>query len=99
MRAMPIHSRQKRYENVDEIPWRLIESHQSQAWNNHDQSLQTLASRGGLSYSEAVAILNDRKWQPMSDLAAAQIIRRMIDSLHYMESLTCSASPTSPTSS
>lgn len=42
------------------IPWSLIAPHERQAQANHDQSLETLAARGGLSPIEAVAVLHDR---------------------------------------
>jgi len=43
------------------IPWSLIAPHEKQALKNHDgQSLEKLASRGGLSWREALAVLEDR---------------------------------------
>ena len=48
------------------IPWDAIASHEKQARMNHGgQSLETLARRGGLSPSEAVAVLEDRPWRSM----------------------------------
>jgi hypothetical protein len=52
------------------IPWVLIAPHERQALLNHDQSLAKLASRGGLSCCEAVAVLEDRKWRAMDRDAA-----------------------------
>lgn len=49
------------------IPWRAIAPHERQALRNHDQSLETLARRGGLSPCEAVAVLEDRKWRSMPE--------------------------------
>lgn len=49
------------------IPWAMIEPHEGQARLNHDQSLALLASRGGLSACEAVAILENRSWVRMTD--------------------------------
>lgn len=47
----------------DFIPWEMIRSHESQARANHcGQTLARLAERGGLSVSEAVAVLEDRSW-------------------------------------
>lgn len=43
------------------IPWDLIALHDDQARKNHcGQSLVTLNMRGGLSPSEAIAILDDK---------------------------------------
>lgn len=44
------------------LPWSLIESHRQQALENHGQSLEKLADRGGLSFSEVAAIMENRKW-------------------------------------
>lgn len=44
------------------LPWALIAPHEAQARTNHYQSLERLAQRGGLSFCEAAAILEDRKW-------------------------------------
>ncbi len=51
------------------IPWALIEPHERQALKNHNQSLVTLASRGGLSPMEAVAVLTDRHWREVHGLS------------------------------
>jgi len=44
------------------VPWVTIEPHEAQARRNHDQSLERLAQRGGLSPMEAVLVLEDRRW-------------------------------------
>nr|WP_295941241.1 hypothetical protein [uncultured Acidovorax sp.] len=44
------------------LTWTLIEPHRQQAMDNHGQTLEKLADRGGLSFCEAAAILEDRKW-------------------------------------
>ena len=51
--------------NGPDIPWAIIAPHEKQANTNHSQDLHTLASRGGLSACEAVALLEDRKWTRM----------------------------------
>lgn len=38
---------------------------QEQAVKNHDQTLDRLAERGGLSLSEAAALTEERRWEPM----------------------------------
>lgn len=47
------------------IPWEMIAPHEAQAMANHYQSLFTLERRGGLSRSEACAVLEDRPWKDM----------------------------------
>jgi hypothetical protein len=49
------------------VPWAMLAAHERQAILNHDQTLEVLASRGGLSSCEMCAILEDRKWRQMSD--------------------------------
>ena len=65
-----------------EIPWGMIESHEQQAQTNHDQSLQRLFDRQGLSWAEALAIVRDEHWRTtvdMSDEAAAAELQKAID--------------------
>jgi hypothetical protein len=45
------------------IPWGMILPHEKQAWVNHDQSLEILASRGGLDPCEALAVLSGKRWR------------------------------------
>jgi hypothetical protein len=52
------------------IPWSLIAPHERQAERNHYQTLKRLAERGGLSPSEACAVLEDRAWHKMEEAAA-----------------------------
>ncbi len=50
------------------IPWEMLAPHERQALDNHDQSLATLASRGGLSPSEAIFVLDDKRWRAVHDI-------------------------------
>lgn len=45
-----------------QLPWALIAPHEAQALNNHGQTLEKLAYRGGLSFEEAAAVMEDRRW-------------------------------------
>ena len=45
-----------------QLSWSLIAPHEQQAMANYHQSLEKLASCGGLSFCEAAAILEDRRW-------------------------------------
>lgn len=49
------------------VPWDLMLGHAEQAMKNHYQTLGRLAEHGGLSASEAVAVLEDRAWHNMPD--------------------------------
>lgn len=44
------------------IPWELIAPHADAAYANHHQTLERLASRGGLDPTELYYVLNDKKW-------------------------------------
>jgi hypothetical protein len=52
------------------IPWSMLSRFQDRAVSNHDQTLEELASRCGLSACEAVAILEDRPWHQMDEIDA-----------------------------
>jgi hypothetical protein len=58
------------------FPMELLEAHERQAFINHDQSLQMLASRGGLSPGELVALLESRRWRPMDTDQALELVER-----------------------
>ncbi|MFA7301886.1 MAG: hypothetical protein WC069_06270 [Candidatus Shapirobacteria bacterium] len=63
-----------------EIPWAMIASHDAQAMANHcGQNLEKLQSRAGVSYCEALAILDDRKWHPMDENEAHDELKRRVD--------------------
>lgn len=47
------------YDCPDSIPWAMIASHEAQAIKTHDQTLERLDERGGLSPTELYAVLND----------------------------------------
>ena len=58
------------------IAWDVVAPHETQAKANHYQSLEKLASRGGLDPSELVAVLEDRPWTRMdSETAFARILK------------------------
>lgn len=45
------------------IPWDVIAPYEGQAKANHDQTLQRLAERGGLSPMEAFMVMTGRSWR------------------------------------
>lgn len=55
-------------------------SHEGQAWKNHGQSLRQLAQRGGLSWAEALAIIEGKSWKEAehSENAAEIVVRKMV---------------------
>ena len=63
------------------VPWQLVEPAREQAKDNHDQSLEQLASRGGLSPVELVGALRGLRWGELKQLdevtAARELIKRI----------------------
>lgn len=62
------------------IPWEVIQPHEEQALKNHRQTLERLAERGGLDYTEAYAVLNDKDYErnhteEECELAVLRIVR------------------------
>ncbi|MBB3453947.1 hypothetical protein FHT86_002203 [Rhizobium sp. BK313] len=47
---------------IKAIPWSAIAPHETQALNNHSQTLRGLAGRGGLDIYEAYYIMKDQPW-------------------------------------
>ena len=66
------------------IPWSLVAPHEEQAKRNHGQSLEKLASRGGLSPRELCLVLMNRPLFPdfgkVSDEEAIEyILERLVE--------------------
>lgn len=65
------------------IPWEMIAPCERQAQSNHQQSLERLAERGGLDPTEALAVLESRRWHRMDPAFAlaslAEAVRRWED--------------------
>lgn len=63
------------------VPWAMLAPHEAQAQLNHSQSLETLASRGGLDPAEALAVVTDRRWQDVRNLSyteAAMELQKLV---------------------
>jgi len=61
------------------IPWFIIAPWDGQAQKNHNQSLERLAQRGGLSPCEAVAVLMGRKWERMDEAKALAVLQKIVE--------------------
>lgn len=64
---------------VKSIPWSVIAPHEKQALSNHSQSLEMLASRQGLSWSEILAVLEDRAWTRVGDGASMSQVMAIVE--------------------
>lgn len=60
------------------IPWSAIARHDEQAKKNHYQTLERLAERGGLSWDEALAVLEDRPWKSMRKSEAQSRVLELV---------------------
>ena len=62
------------------VLWSKIAPHEAQARANHGgQSLEKLASRGGLDWTELLAVLEDRPWRKMSEAEAIKKVRAYVE--------------------
>lgn len=58
------------------VPWSLLAPHEAQALANHDQTLERLAQRGGLSPFEMVLVIEDKRlYMPAKGADEASIPR------------------------
>lgn len=106
-RLFPLLQTQTRPEELVQIapralPWRMMAMHEAQARKNHDQTLEVLASRGGLGIAEAVCVLLGLRWGAFGEGAAADrnALPRLYDILgEYLEDNPEILAPTAPTRS
>jgi hypothetical protein len=60
---------------LKKIPWDVIKNHEEQALKNHDQTLERLRERGGLSWVETACVLSDKSFdRKMTEEEAIQIV-------------------------
>ncbi|MDP3165157.1 MAG: hypothetical protein Q8N06_06840 [Hydrogenophaga sp.] len=57
-----------------QIPWSVIAPFEHQAQRNHSQSLKRLAERGGLSHSEALAVLRGVRFDQVTERGADAVL-------------------------
>lgn len=73
------------------IPWESIAPHEAQALKNHGQSLERLASRGGLSWCEALAVLRDSKFIAMPEEEAKEKVLALLPNQEWIVPVTWEA--------
>ncbi len=69
--------RARHRDRLRSIPWGLISPHEAQAKQNHNQTLERLAQRGGLSAREAMAVLSGDSWSAWGDVSAEEAERQL----------------------
>lgn len=60
------------------IPWTVIAPHEGQAICNHGQDLEMLNRRGGLCWSEMIAVLEDRRYIRMDESIARKKVEDIV---------------------
>jgi len=62
------------------IPWSIIARYERQAQKNHGQTLERLAERGGLSVSEAIAVLSNMQWRDVPrEVTGDDLLKRVAE--------------------
>ena len=67
------------------VPWAMLALHEKQAFRNHQQSLGTLARRGGLAPVEMLAVIGDRSINSvlrLTDREAIDELKREIETFY-----------------
>lgn len=59
------------------VPWSYVAPHAAQAYENHGQTLERLAERGGLAISELAAVVGHRPWRAMSKGEIRAFVERL----------------------
>lgn len=75
----------KRLNFPKSVPWDFLAPHEKQARSNHDQSLRTLASRGGLDPREMLAVISDRRWDDFRRVSMEDAAKQVISLLEEYE--------------
>jgi hypothetical protein len=76
-RGFPVHSRSRKAGRPAVLPWSVVAPCEARAQANHGQSLHRLAERGGLSWFELRALLEDKPWSAFRSIHIAD------DDEHY----------------
>lgn len=74
---------------IKSIPWAVLKPHELQALRNHAQGLDRLASKGGVTPCEAVAIIEGLLWHRMPFSEARDTlmgyVRKAMGSINFRE--------------
>ncbi len=82
-------ARRKHLPYPQSVPWDLVKDHENQAQSNHSQTLEHLASRGGLSPKELWCIVHDKKFydlesRAMTEALAIEWLRSLGDAVTWV---------------
>ena len=60
------------------VPWAFVAPYAAQAQANHQQTLAELTARGGLGLSELLAVVEQRRYVPMPEARALQVLQALL---------------------
>lgn len=81
MRQFPVLHSSHREGEAEYIPWEILKPHEAQVYANHMQSLEQLASRGGLSWREIYAVIMDKEFDYGSNRTSDYYKRAVLDAV------------------
>jgi len=55
------------------VPWDFVAPHEAQAMANHDETLQRLSERGGLSVEELYCTVNGQSLFPLKNMPSQEV--------------------------
>lgn len=80
-KQFPVLHRSHREGESEYVPWEILEPHEAQVRANHMQSLEKLARRGGLSWREIYAVINDKEFDYGSNRTSNYYKRAVLDAV------------------
>lgn len=80
-KQFPVLHSSHRDGDAEYIPWEILEPHEAQIYANHGQSLEQLASRGGLSWREIYAVITDKEFDYRSKRVTDYYRRAVLDAV------------------
>lgn len=78
-KQFPVLHSSHREGGAEYIPLEILEPHEEQAYASHGQSLEQLANRGGLSWREIYAVINDKEFDYGIEHATDYYKRAVLD--------------------
>lgn len=85
MRQFPVLHSSHREGEPECVPWEILEPHEAQAHAKNMQSIEQLASRGGLSWREIYAVIMDKEFDYGSNRQMDYYRRVVLDAVRKFE--------------
>lgn len=75
---MPVGGMARPRERLLTVPLAVVEEHAAQAYRNHSQTVARLKERGGLSWCELCAVLEDRPYEQLPVDTAHEVAMNVV---------------------